>query len=135
MRLRYLVVAACTVAAGLAVHLSSGGSAVVRDVVGDALWAAMMFWLVSVVRPAASTITRVAVAIGICFLVETSQLYHAPWIDAIRSRTLGHLLLGSGFDPRDLVAYTAGAVAAGLLDRMVRERGHMQGAAGYRNSH
>ena len=49
-----------------------------------------------------------------CCLDECSQLYHAPWIDLIRSTTLGHLVLGSGFIWGDFVAYAIG-VGAGAL--------------------
>ena len=50
-------------------------------------------------------------------LVEFSQLYHAPWIDSIRGTTLGHLLLGSGFDSIDLICYAAG-IGVGVLIEM-----------------
>lgn len=33
----------------------------------------------------------------VCFLIECSQLYHAPWIDDIRAVPLGGLILGYGF--------------------------------------
>jgi hypothetical protein len=56
--------------------------------------------------------------LAICFAVELSQLYHAPALDALRETTAGHLVLGSGFDPRDLIAYAAGVCAAALVDRM-----------------
>ena len=36
-----------------------------------------------------------------------SQLYHTPTLDAIRATQAGQLVLGSGFDPRDLAAYVA----------------------------
>jgi hypothetical protein len=52
-----------------------------------------------------------------------SQLYHAPALDALRATRAGHLVLGSGFDARDLAAYTAGVAAAVLLERAVRRRG------------
>lgn len=54
--------------------------------------------------------------------METRQLYHAPALDALRRTTAGHLVLGSGFDPRDLLAYTLGVVAAVLLERALHRR-------------
>jgi len=39
---------------------------------------------------------------------EVSQFYHAPWIDSIRSTTLGGLVLGFGFKLSDLVCYCVG---------------------------
>ncbi len=88
-----------------------------RDPLGDALWAAMMTWWVSALLPRSPLAARAAVALAICVAVEFSQLLRAPAIDAVRATTLGHLVLGSGFDPRDLAAYVLGVLAAGYLDR------------------
>ena len=123
MRLRYLIAALLTVAVGLGVHL--GGSftpPTVRDIIGDALWAAMMFWWISALSPRSDPIVRAGVALGISWIVELSQLYHTPSLDAARHTTLGSLILGSGFDARDLVAYAGGVVAAVAIDAMVRRR-------------
>ncbi len=120
-RARYLALAIGTVGLGLAVHLR--GTALppaARDVLGDALWAAMMVWCVSAVAPAARRPTRGAAALAVCWAVEASQLYHAPALDAVRTTTVGRLVLGSGFDPRDLAAYAAGVLAAVLLEAAAR---------------
>jgi hypothetical protein len=114
----YLALALSTIALGLAVHL--GGSALgaaVRDRLGDALWAAMIVWWISLLAPHAAPRLRYVGALGICFAVEFSQLYHAAALDAFRNTMVGHLVLGSGFDPGDLVAYTAGVLVAAALDQ------------------
>jgi hypothetical protein len=119
-RLRYVVLAFGTIVAGLTVHWDAYGlNAVLRDVLGDALWAAMMVWWVSAVAPRASLRVRAGTALAFSFAVEASQLYHAPSLDALRRTNAGHLLLGSGFDPRDLAAYTVGVLAAAALDRVL----------------
>lgn len=118
-RVRYLAAAAATIAAGLLVHRRGAGlGPVLRDVTGDALWAAMLLWGVSALAPALSRARRGAVASGACVAVEASQLIHTPTLDAVRATTLGHLVLGSDFDARDLLAYAIGVAAALLLDRM-----------------
>jgi hypothetical protein len=112
-----------TIVVGLAVHLHGGAlSPVARDVLGDALWAAMIFWWVGAAVPAVRLSRRAVVALAFCFAVELSQLYHAPGIDALRETTLGHLVLGSGFDPRDLAAYAAGVLTAALVEFLVVSR-------------
>jgi hypothetical protein len=120
-RQRYLAAALLTIAAGLLVH---GGVVPMgprlRDVAGDVLWAMMMVWWMGVLAPAVSPATRGGVALAVCVGVELSQRHHAAWLDAIRATLPGQLVLGSGFDVRDLVAYAAGVLLATTLDRRRR---------------
>lgn len=119
LRVQYLALAIATIAAGLVVHLHGHAlGAAGQDFAGDALWASMIMWWIGVLAPAARLSVRSVVALAICFIVEASQLYHTPTLDAIRGTTLGHLVLGSGFDPRDLVAYTVGVLAAAIVERL-----------------
>ncbi len=83
---------------------------------GDALWAAMVFWIAAFVRPRANTRTLAAVALGVSFAVELSQLYQARWVNEIRDTRLGALALGHGFLWSDLVCYAAGVAAAAAVD-------------------
>jgi hypothetical protein len=100
------------------VHL--GGEAIPpapRDILGDALWATMLAWWVGALVPGWSLGSRAAVALAGSYVVEASQLLHTPWLDAVRRTRLGHLVLGSGFDPRDLLAYAGGVLMAVRLER------------------
>ena len=118
----YVAAALVTIAVGLLVHL--GGSMLppsVRDVLGDALWAAMIAWWLGALAPTARLLARAAIAYAICAAVEFSQLYHTPSLDAVRNTTPGQLALGSGFDTRDLVAYAAGVAAAAVLELRTRD--------------
>jgi hypothetical protein len=122
-RTRYFALAVATMAIGLVVHSRGGAlSAGVRDVLGDALWAAMVAWWIAAVAPATELLRRAALALAFCFAVEFSQLYHTPALDALRRTTAGRLALGSGFDPRDFAAYAAGVLAAVLLERLTGRR-------------
>ena len=113
-RLVYITLALITIALGLWVHRGAALGAVARDVLGDALWATMIAWWIGAVAPRMHLTGRSAVAFGICVAVEVSQLIHMPALDSLRSTPMGHLVLGSGFDPRDIVAYATGvAIAAG----------------------
>jgi hypothetical protein len=119
-RTSYIAAALLTITAGLLVHLRGEalGSAA-RDMIGDALWAAMIAWWVGALVPRARLLSRSAAAYAICAVVEVSQLYHTPWLDALRATTTGHLVLGSGFDPRDLAAYAVGVAGAGLFEVVI----------------
>ncbi len=117
----YVMMAIITMVMGFSVHRS--GSALpttLKDVAGDALWAAMMFWGVSGIAPTRSMWSRGSVAFVICVVVECSQLVHAALLDQVRHTTLGHLVLGSDFDPRDVAAYFVGVAAAMLIERAAR---------------
>ncbi len=122
-RLWFVVLAVSTIAVGLLVHLRGAVlGATTRDVLGDALWAAMIAWWLGAAAPAARLAVRSAVAYAVCVAVELSQLYHAPFLDTVRATRLGHLVLGSGFDARDLVAYAVGIAGAALLELVLRRR-------------
>jgi hypothetical protein len=121
-RVRYLVLAMGTIAVGLMVHL--GGSFLppaFRDILGDALWAMMIVWWMGVAAPRLALRTRGLAALAVCVAVELSQRYHTPFLDALRATLPGHLVLGSGYDPRDFLAYTAGVVFAVVLARVIVE--------------
>jgi hypothetical protein len=123
-RTRYVATALGTIVVGLAVHLRGGAlPPLVRDLLGDALWASMVFWGIAALAPAVGRPWRAAAALAICIAVEFSQLVHQPALDAIRRTLVGHLVLGSGFDPRDLGAYAAGVLAAAVIEAAINRRG------------
>src|SRR4051812_25354079 len=102
-RMTYVGAAVATIAIGLLVHMrGSALGPVAQDVLGDALWAAMIAWWAGAFFPGARVAARGAAAYLVCAAVETSQLYHTPALDAVRATSMGHLVLGSGFDARDL---------------------------------
>lgn len=91
----------------------------VNTYLGDAIWAAMIYVMMAFVfankRP-----KQVAVfSLLFCFAIELSQLYQAPWINAIRHTTLGALVLGSGFLWSDLLAYALGVGIAFLIEKKI----------------
>ena len=75
---------------------------------GDALWALMVFVGFGFLVPRASTTILSLMALTFSWGVEFSQLYHAPWIDAVRATLPGRLVLGSTFNWPDLPAYALG---------------------------
>jgi hypothetical protein len=81
---------------------------------GDTLWALMVFMVLRVIAPRWPIWKTAAVALPIAYLGEISQLYHAPWIDSIRSYRLGGVLLGYGFLWSDLICYTVGILGGAL---------------------
>jgi threonine/homoserine/homoserine lactone efflux protein len=86
---------------------------------GDVLWALMLFLVVSFVLAGRPLFQRGIISLVLAFAVEVSQLYHSPWIDGIRSTTLGGLVLGFSFLWSDLVCYLVGIAAGVLADRIM----------------
>ncbi|QNH12200.1 DUF2809 domain-containing protein [Xanthomonas sp. SI] len=89
---------------------------------GDALWALMVYLGLAWLAPSARPLRVATVALAVCWLVEASQLYRTPWLDALRATTLGHLALGSTFVWLDLLAYAVGVAAGAALDRCCARR-------------
>ena len=62
-----------------------------------------------------------AISLLVCYGIEVSQLYHAPWIDDLRRTRLGGLIVGFGFLWSDLVCYAVGVMLALLLELALRK--------------
>ena len=88
---------------------------------GDALWALMVFLIFGFIFPKQNSLRIAFVSISFCFIIEISQLYHAPWIDSIRANSLGGLILGFGFMWTDLVAYNLGVAFGTLLELLLHK--------------
>lgn len=98
---------------------------IVNVYLGDALWAAMIYVLCAFVFKHAKIISVFTISISFCIFIELSQLYHAVWIDQLRSTTLGGLILGFGFLWTDLVAYVLGTgIAMGIETLKYRKYEH-----------
>lgn len=124
IRRLYFALGVATVVVGLVVRFHGEGMASgARDVIGDALWATMIACWISMIAPSLRPSTRYVAALLVCFAVETSQLWRTPALDYARSTRIGPLVLGSGFDPRDFVAYAIGIAGfIGFDRRLLRHR-------------
>ena len=82
----------------------------------------MVYWWLGALAPHARPLRRASAALAIAWSVELLQLWRAPWLLAVRATTLGHLVLGSDFDARDLGAYAAGVGMALAVERAFSRR-------------
>jgi hypothetical protein len=87
---------------------------------GDILWATAVFLIIGMVWPRLSTARAAAFAMAFSVTIEFTQIYHAPWIDAVRKTLPGALILGSGFAWADMGSYVVG-VAIGVLGEMAHQ--------------
>lgn len=100
--------------AGLAVHFLLADSAA-TDIAGDALYAAAAYLGVVILGPRLPPIVVGGIAAAWCVAVELFQLTGIPLaIGEVFSPAL--LVLGAGFDPRDLLVYLAALGACTLVD-------------------
>lgn len=112
-----------TIVLGLASRRFGGSLPVfVAQYAGDVLWATMVFWLCTIAFPRAQTWLLAGLALTIAFAVEFSQLYRAPWLDAVRATSAGALALGQGFLVSDLACYTIGVALGVAIDVLLRRR-------------
>ncbi len=119
-RWTYLTLVGVTIILGLSSRQFSGYLPYTINLyMGDALWALMVFFMFCLIFRLKGTGWLAEAALLFAFGIEISQLYHAPWIDAIRQTRLGGLVLGYGFLWRDLVAYTIGVAVGAVIDRLI----------------
>ena len=86
---------------------------------GDILWGLMVYFIVGFLLPKQKIYRIAFIAFAFSAFVEISQLYHAPWIDALRGYRLGGLLLGYGFLWSDIVCYAFGIGIGASFERVL----------------
>jgi hypothetical protein len=119
----HLLLLVITIAAGLASrHFSAYLPHWVQLYLGDALWAFMVFLLFGFIFPAKTSLWVALLTLAFSYCIEISQLYHAPWIDALRANRLGGLVLGFGFLWSDLVCYTVGVGFGYVMEKVFLKR-------------
>lgn len=93
----------------------------VNTYIGDSLWALMIFLIFGFTFPKHSSSRIAFISIIFCFIIEISQLYHAPWIASVRATKLGGLILGFGFLWTDLIAYCIGITVGFTLETLIHK--------------
>jgi len=116
-RLKYALLIILVIIVGLASRkLKPILPAFINANAGDTLWALMVFLIFCFLYKKSSTIKNAVKAILFSYAIEISQLYHAPWIDNIRTTTLGGLVLGFTFSFSDIVCYSIGIFIGFLVE-------------------
>jgi hypothetical protein len=119
-RATYAAACVATIILGLASRRYGGAlPPFLSQYAGDTLWAAMVFFGLSLLFPHRPPWFRATAALAFSFAIEFSQLYHRPWLTDLRHTTLGGLVLGQGFLATDLLCYTAGVGLAFAVDALL----------------
>lgn len=121
-RLSYFIAGCLVVALGLAARRYAAVLPVfLAEYAGDTLWALMVFVGIGFLAPRWSSFRVAVVALVVSYSVEVSQLYHAPWIDALRDTRIGGQVLGFGFLWSDIACYTVGVALGITLETLARK--------------
>ncbi len=108
-RFLYVILMLAAAAAGIGSRMQDAGvPEFIAQYAGDTFWALFVYLGVGFLAPRLSIRTTALIAGSIAVLDEVSQLYHAPWIDAVRQTNVGGLILGYGFLWSDFLCYLAG---------------------------
>ncbi len=86
---------------------------------GDALWAAMVYFILCVISPKLSPLKIAIFALSFSFAIELTQLCQQDWLNQIRNTRIGALILGRGFLLSDFLCYTTGVALPYFLDSKV----------------
>lgn len=86
---------------------------------GDALYAVMIFFLLSSIFTQQPSYKIAVYAWLVCCAIEISQLYQAAWLQAIRATKIGALVLGHGFLWVDIFAYAVGVTMAFMVSKKI----------------
>jgi hypothetical protein len=89
--------------------------------IGDILWALMVYFIVRLLFVNRPVKFIVIASLLFCYAIEFSQLYKAPWINALRHTLFGRLVLGEGFLWSDLLCYTVGVILGILTEGYVNK--------------
>jgi len=118
------VVLVLVVVAGLVVHEALPGSTF-TDIAGDALYTVAVYLGVTLLWPRGRPLVVGGVAALWCVAVELLQLTGLPQQWGAAWPPL-RLVLGSGFDARDLVVYACAAAACAAIDAVIARRGSLR---------
>lgn len=115
-RFTVATLAVLTVAAGLLVHRF--GSGIQGDIVGDALYAVLIYLLFVFLLPRNARTLPAALSIILCTGIEFLQLTDIPE-QVTEAFPPAVLALGAGFDQRDLLVYAFAVIGAMLVDTVI----------------
>ena len=117
VRLFTLLLIAITVPLGFGLKYYSGPGSVWCNLYGAAMLYEV-FWCLAafLVFPFRNAIVPITVTVfSVTCGLEFLQLWHHPFLEAVRSTHLGVWLIGNGFDWRDFPHYIAGSLLGWLV--------------------
>lgn len=93
----------------------------VRPHLGDALVIVLIYLAIRAVTPV-RVVPAVALTLGIAVVVEFSQLFQLVRRLGLEDNSFARVVLGTGFDPKDFIAYASGGMAVLAVEALRRQR-------------
>jgi len=81
----------------------------------------MVFFITGFILKKAQVLKVALFAALFSVFIETSQLYHSAWIDALRNTLIGGLVLGYGFLWSDIICYITGITFGVLIEKSMNK--------------
>jgi hypothetical protein len=121
---RLIVALAILVPLGFGSKFYAGPGAVwVNNSLGGVLYVIFWTFLAALVFPAARAILLAGGVLVVTCVLEYLQLWHPPFLEAVRSTFIGRTLIGNSFSRADLLYYLAGSVISVYLLAWLRSSG------------
>ncbi|MGN7161351.1 DUF2809 domain-containing protein [Sphingomonas sp. SAFR-052] len=92
---------------------------IVRPYVGDALAVVLVYAGIRAVTRL-PVVPAALIAFAVAVAIEFSQYFRLLKAIGLDQNRFARMILGSGFDPKDFIAYASGAVAVLLIERYRR---------------
>jgi len=113
------------VIAGVASRVFHSGFALIDHDLGEALYAALAYVLLGIVRPQLMPVPKALITLAAMVAIEAFQLTGVPARFAASENSVLNLLavvLGTTWNWRDLLGYAVGIAVVALLDYVFRQR-------------
>jgi hypothetical protein len=93
----------------------------VRPYLGDTLAVILVYAALRAVTPL-GVLAAATISFGIAVAIELGQYFRVLDALGLAHNQIARTVLGTGFEPRDFVAYGAGALIAVAAERLLRRR-------------
>ncbi|HYE08765.1 MAG TPA: DUF2809 domain-containing protein [Patescibacteria group bacterium] len=113
----------CFIVCILIVKLFSGNQ-FIRGSIGDIIVILLIYFVIKIFKDF-NTLKLTIFTLAVAYTIEFIQYLKITSLLGLEHNTIAQLILGSIFDPRDLIAYTIGAILVYVIDTKLLSRASM----------
>ncbi|WP_376773068.1 ribosomal maturation YjgA family protein [Paenibacillus lactis] len=90
----------------------------IRGLVGDVIIVVFIYYFIMTLKDF-NSIYVVIFTLVLAFITEVLQYFHFASILGLQHNKIAQLIIGSIFDPMDMIAYTIGGIVAFIIDTKI----------------